>query len=60
MAEGEGTDELLLGVLVLHGIDGDGVGGADALVARAAVAHHGDEGAAHAGIGGQGGLGEDA
>ena len=60
MAQREGTDELLLGVLVLHGIDGDGIGGADALVARTAVAHDRDECTAHAGIGGQCGLGEDA
>ena len=36
------------------------IGSADALIARATIAHDGDEGAAHTGIAGQGGLGEDA
>ena len=59
MAEHEGSDELFLGVLVLEGIDGNRIGGTDALVAAAAVAHHGNHGSSHAGVAGRGGLGED-
>ena len=50
MAEHEGSDEFFLGVLVFDGIDGNGIGSADALVAAAAVAHHGYHGSSHTGV----------
>ena len=42
VAQDESSREFFLGVLVLFGINGHGIGGADALVARARIAHHGD------------------
>ena len=42
VAQDERPREFFLGVLVLFGINGHGIGGADALVARARIAHHGD------------------
>ena len=59
MGEHEGAGHFFVGVVVLLGEDHHGVGGADALVARTGVAHHGYHGAGHAGIAGTGGGGED-
>lgn len=52
MTQTHGTDEFFLRVLVLSGEHGNGIGGADALVARTAVRHHGNHGASHAGVAG--------
>lgn len=42
VAQDERSREFFLGVLVLFGINSHRIGGADALVARARIAHHGD------------------
>ena len=42
VAQDERSREFFLGILVLFGINGHGIGGADALVARARIAHHRD------------------
>ena len=52
MTQTHGTDEFFLRVLVLCGEYGNGIGGADALVARSAVRHHGNHCASHAGVAG--------
>lgn len=59
MAEGERTNQLLLRVLILLCIDRHRVGGTDALVARTAVAHHGNHCASHACVAGEGRLTDD-
>ena len=59
MRERQCTDELLLGIFVLLGIHGDGIGSADALVARTGVGHHGNHGATHTGVAGQSRLRDD-
>ena len=55
VAQNERSREFFLGVLVLFGINGHGIGGADALVARARIAHHGDQSTAHTRITGRSG-----
>ena len=42
VAQDERSREFFLGVLILFGINRHGIGGADALVTRARIAHHGD------------------
>ena len=59
VAEHQGANELLLGVLVLLGIDADGVSGTDALVAAAGVAHDGNHGSSHTCVAGRGRAGDD-
>ena len=56
MAEHLGARHLLCCVVVLFGKDHHGVCGADALVATARIAHHGNHGAGHAGVAGQSGA----
>lgn len=59
VGEGQRAYELFFGVLVLFGIDGHGIGGADALVAGAGVRHYGNHSTAHARIAGSSGLRDD-
>ena len=54
-----GAYQLFVRVLVLLCEDHHGIGGADALVAAAAIAHHGYHRATHARVAGQGRLGDD-
>ena len=59
MTEHQGTNHLFLSILILHGINHHRVGGTDALVATATVAHHRNHGATHTGIAGRSGAGDD-
>ena len=59
MTEGQGSYEFFFCVLVLFGIDADGVGGADTLVTAAAIRHHGNHGTAHSGVAGRSRTGND-
>ena len=52
VAEHQGTYALLVSIFVLLGIDAHRIGGADALVAAARIAHHGNHGSTHTGIAG--------
>ena len=50
MAQRQGTNQLLLGILILRGIHNHGIGGTDTLVATTAVAHHRNHRPTHSGI----------
>ena len=59
MTEHQGTNQLLLCILVFQGINHHRIGGTDTLVTTATVTHHRNHGSTHSGITGRSGAGKD-